>query len=72
MRLRSSLDLSNVSVESAVTKNSPLRREQNVKQVLKPVSTIVTVEPDICEHYIAQYVERILSRIENTFNQTFA
>ena len=50
-RLRNSLDLSNVSAGSVVTKNSPLRREQNVKQVLKPVSTIVTVEPDICEHY---------------------
>ena len=53
-------------MESAVTKNSPLRREQNVKQVLKPVSTIVTVEPDICGHYVEQHVDRILSRIENT------
>ena len=41
-------------MESAVTKNSPLRREQNVKQVLKPVSTIVTTaEPDISDIMIS-------------------
>ena len=34
-RLRKSLAPSNVSVGLVVTKNSPLRRELNVKQVLK-------------------------------------